>query len=731
MEYIQHGDLGKYIAEYKTKVDAKQITSQILEGLVVLHERAICHRDLKPQVRLKSSSLSCPPLTIWQNILVASLSPIWVKITDFGISKRWVGTSLKTHCGTAIYRSPEQLGILPNQYRAPGNSYTNNIDMWALGAIVHEMLTLEIPFRDTYTHNDSDLTLSIPEDTEHNVDMGLLYGYCCGVKPFPCGSLRRDGVSEAGIDFVKCLMAVDPGKRSSAVVALSSQWLIEISSTSEVALPEPVPTRHSPASALSCPEVPLPVDEIRKQEVEVEEHEAPVLQEVTRTGKKEKRPGKRQYGPLHDLETIQIAPPGPTVSSSRQRLGSNKEQHYQDRGMRSSSAKTSWTAQSQGRSSSHTSSGKRASGKAHGMAVGGSKVDSESTKAPTEPRSTSLSPIAARFLSPSPSEDKQAGKQEIEVEEREALVAQEVTGTTKKEMMSEQRQHARLDGLPSNQLEHSGTTRTSSKQRHDSSREQDYFSGAKDSRMVSPSAERNRFLQQQGHRRSSTESVDLSAQGHRRSSTKSGNRAAGDVLLANVGRRMVESGRSTTLDTRHQESRAGPSDRNKYDQVKEKPYFKGFATDAAYVAPVEEVDDSYKVKEMSGEGKHRREEKGTAQSYRKKYEVTEDSHPKDIVIEAAEAVPMMAETNSYAVEEKAFEADYPPNESTTGPSYYNCSDVEMLDAPEELDHSLIAIHSNMTHERYACAKNPNEVNSTVGTNTTNRSIPTAGIWQLR
>lgn len=51
MEYIEHGDLGTYIAEYQKAVNAKEITSQILEGLVVLHERKICHRDLKPQAR--------------------------------------------------------------------------------------------------------------------------------------------------------------------------------------------------------------------------------------------------------------------------------------------------------------------------------------------------------------------------------------------------------------------------------------------------------------------------------------------------------------------------------------------------------------------------------------------------------------------------------------------------------------------------------------------------------
>lgn len=51
MEYIEYGHLGKYISEFQ-KSDTKEITSQILERLVVLHEREICHRDLKPQVSL-------------------------------------------------------------------------------------------------------------------------------------------------------------------------------------------------------------------------------------------------------------------------------------------------------------------------------------------------------------------------------------------------------------------------------------------------------------------------------------------------------------------------------------------------------------------------------------------------------------------------------------------------------------------------------------------------------
>lgn len=52
MEYIEHGDLGQYIRDNPTqaKREVQVIGSQVLEGLVVLHAREICHRDMKPQV---------------------------------------------------------------------------------------------------------------------------------------------------------------------------------------------------------------------------------------------------------------------------------------------------------------------------------------------------------------------------------------------------------------------------------------------------------------------------------------------------------------------------------------------------------------------------------------------------------------------------------------------------------------------------------------------------------
>lgn len=56
MEYIQNGDLGRYVWDgggaLVPESEVKVIAAQLLAGLKVMHDNNFCHRDLKPQVRL-------------------------------------------------------------------------------------------------------------------------------------------------------------------------------------------------------------------------------------------------------------------------------------------------------------------------------------------------------------------------------------------------------------------------------------------------------------------------------------------------------------------------------------------------------------------------------------------------------------------------------------------------------------------------------------------------------
>jgi len=123
MELLQGQDLGKLLAQ-EGALDPQRaagIAAQAAEALGHAHEQGAVHRDVKPG-----------------NIFLTESGA--VKVTDFGIATAAAQAPLtKTGelIGTASYLSPEQVR---------GRPATGLSDLYALGCVLHEMLTGRPPF---------------------------------------------------------------------------------------------------------------------------------------------------------------------------------------------------------------------------------------------------------------------------------------------------------------------------------------------------------------------------------------------------------------------------------------------------------------------------------------------------------------------------------------------------------------------------------------------------------
>ncbi|KAJ5952990.1 uncharacterized protein N7479_011403 [Penicillium vulpinum] len=171
MEYLELGDLQDYLNDKNQPLpesEARDIMSQILEGLDLMHDNGFTHRDLKPN------------------------------IADFGISKR-IGDGLgksTTLKGTPGYIAPELY-----EFTQAGTPYA--VDIWAAGEVMFQILTKQPVFKHP----------------------GLLFNYVQTPNVFPSNQLSVNHVSESGVEFVLCLMHPTPAGRMSAKDALQHRWM--------------------------------------------------------------------------------------------------------------------------------------------------------------------------------------------------------------------------------------------------------------------------------------------------------------------------------------------------------------------------------------------------------------------------------------------------------------------------------------------------------------------------
>ena len=144
MEYVDGRTLKQIIRDYKKQGQtmpisrALQLVVQICSGIGYAHRSNLVHCDVKPQ-----------------NILVTRDDR--VKVADFGIAQ---ALSEATHhdqpsrvWGTPQYFSPEQ---------AQGHPTTPASDVYAIGVVLYEMLTGELPFQ-----ADSHTALALKHIQEH------------------------------------------------------------------------------------------------------------------------------------------------------------------------------------------------------------------------------------------------------------------------------------------------------------------------------------------------------------------------------------------------------------------------------------------------------------------------------------------------------------------------------------------------------------------------------------
>lgn len=136
--YCSGPDLGRWLGGRESPVPAEQaaaFVAQLADAVQYAHDHGVLHRDLKPGNILLEPSAADPG-----SDELADFSP---RLTDFGLAKLVEDNLFDTRSsllvGTPLYMAPEQLS-------SDSADTTPATDVYALGVLLFELLTLRMPF---------------------------------------------------------------------------------------------------------------------------------------------------------------------------------------------------------------------------------------------------------------------------------------------------------------------------------------------------------------------------------------------------------------------------------------------------------------------------------------------------------------------------------------------------------------------------------------------------------
>jgi len=192
MEFLEGHDLSDELSQ-RGQLPVEEAVDYVLqasEAIAEAHASGIVHRDLKPANLFLTRRADGTRL---------------VKVLDFGISKSLVGTSMSelsltrtaSMIGSPLYMSPEQM--------KSAKTVDTRTDIWAIGAILYEMLAAQPPYQAD----------SMPELCAKLLDES----------PPPMSSFRNDVPAELEEALFRCLEK--DRTRRWATVADLAQALVE------------------------------------------------------------------------------------------------------------------------------------------------------------------------------------------------------------------------------------------------------------------------------------------------------------------------------------------------------------------------------------------------------------------------------------------------------------------------------------------------------------------------